>query len=133
MLALADRRGITAILTNQVRMADRWLAPTLDVLDASRRLVALDRRHVDRSNAEGYLKSGKEMALLADEVAYRAGRGERGGRQLIAATRAVALSCVLDPERDLGIGSPHLPELVVADADGRIVVPDRPGAAGPRR
>ncbi len=111
MLALADRQGLTAVLTNQVRMADRWLAPTVDVLDASRRLVALDRRHVDQSNAEAYLKSGKEMSLLAEEVAHRAGRGERGGRRLLAATRAVALSCVLDPEVDLGLGRPHLPEL----------------------
>ena len=100
-------------------MADRWLAPTVDVLDASRRLVALDRRHVDQSNAEAYLKSGKEMSLLAEEVAHRAGRGERGGRRLLAATRAVALSCVLDPEVDLGLGRPHLPELEVAGRGGR--------------
>ena len=75
MLILADRQGVTAVLTNAVRMADRWLAPTVDVLDASRRLVALDRRHVDQGNAEAYLKSGKEMPLLADEVAQRSGRG----------------------------------------------------------
>ena len=82
-------RGSLPVLTNAVRMADRRLAPTVDVLDASRRLVALDRRHVDQSNAEAYLKSGKEMQLLADEVAQRSGRGERGGRRLLAATRAV--------------------------------------------
>ena len=121
MLILADRQAVTAVLTNAVRMADRRLAPTLDVLDASRRLVALDRRHVDQGNAEAYLKSGKEMQLLADEVAQRSGRGERGGRRLLAATRAVALSCVLDPEADLGLGTPHLPELVVAGAQGRML------------
>ena len=31
------------------------------LLIASRRLVALDARHVDRVNAEAYLKSGKEI------------------------------------------------------------------------
>ncbi len=121
MLALADRCGVPAVLSNAVRMADRWLAPTVDVLDASRRLVALDRRHVDQGNAEAYLKSGKEMQLLADEVAQRSGRGERGGRRLIAATRAVALSCVLDPEADLGLGFPHLPELMVSGGQGRML------------
>ena len=34
----------------------------------ARRLVALDRRHVDRGNAEGFLKSGKQMAEVAEEV-----------------------------------------------------------------
>ena len=72
MLGLAVEERLTAVLTNAVRYADRSDAPTVDVLDASRRLVALDARHVDRVNAEGYLKSGKEMA--------RGGRGGRLGR-----------------------------------------------------
>ncbi len=54
--------------------------------------------------------------------------GERGGRRLLAATRAVALSCVLDPEADLGLGRPHLPELVVAGAAG----PDAGSGTRPR-
>ena len=35
--------GASAVLSNVVRYADRGDAPTADVLDASRRLVALDR------------------------------------------------------------------------------------------
>ena len=77
MLGFADEERLTAVLTNAVRYADRADAPTADVLDASRRLVALDARHIDRVNAEGYLKSGKEMALVADEVVAAAGLGER--------------------------------------------------------
>ena len=57
------------MLSNAVRYADRLDAPTADVLDASRRLVALDARHVDRVNAEAALLSGKEMADVADEIA----------------------------------------------------------------
>ncbi|HEX8510177.1 MAG TPA: DNA polymerase III subunit alpha, partial [Propionibacteriaceae bacterium] len=121
MLALADRQGITAVITNQVRMADRHLAPTVDVLDSVRRLVALDSRHVDRRNAEGYLKSGKEMQLLADEVARHAGRGESGGRHLLAQTRALAMRCMLDPHRDLGLGETHLPELSVLNGAGQVI------------
>ena len=34
----------------------------------ARRLVALDRRHVDRGNAEGHLKSGPQMREVAHEV-----------------------------------------------------------------
>ncbi len=59
MLDLARDCGLPAVLTNVVRYAERRDAPVVDVLDATRRLVALDSRHVDRANAEGYLKSGK--------------------------------------------------------------------------
>ncbi|HEX8487879.1 MAG TPA: PHP domain-containing protein, partial [Propionibacteriaceae bacterium] len=121
MLGMADAQGVTAVLTNMVRMADRHLAPTVDVLDSVRRLVALDRRQVDRRNAEGYLKSGKEMQLLADEVARHAGRGENGGRHLLAQTRALAVRCVLDPHRDLGLGETHLPELSVLNGAGEVI------------
>ena len=44
------------------------LLTDVDVLDATRRLVPLDTRHVERGNAEGYLKSGKEMAEVAEEI-----------------------------------------------------------------
>src|SRR5664280_896833 len=85
--------------------------PTADVLDAARRLVVLDPRHVDRGNAEGYLKSGKEMAEVAGELATLAGIGESGRRTLLARARAVADRCAVDPRVDLGIGTVHFPEL----------------------
>ena len=69
MAGVARRAGLGAVLTNAVRYADRLDAPTVDVLDAARRLVALDPRHVDRGNAEGFLKSGKEMQEVAEEIA----------------------------------------------------------------
>ncbi|HET6910946.1 MAG TPA: DNA polymerase III subunit alpha [Mycobacteriales bacterium] len=112
MLAFATDTGVPAVLTNAVRCADRTDGPTLDVLDAARRLVALDPRHVDRVNAEAYLKSGKEMHEVALEIAARAGTGERGARELLAATRRLADRCVLDPRGDLGIGEVHFPELL---------------------
>ena len=74
------RPVIEVVLTNAVRYADRSDAPTVDILDAVRRLVPLDLRHLDRANAEGFLKSGKEMADIADEICRFAGLGERDSR-----------------------------------------------------
>ena len=73
------RRVSAAVLTNAVRYADRADAPTVDVLDAARRLVPLDLRHVDRGNAEGFLKSGKQMAEVAEEICRFAGLGDSDG------------------------------------------------------
>ena len=117
MLGLAVEEQLTAVLTNAVRYADRSDAPTVDVLDASRRLVALDPRHLDRVNAEGYLKSGKEMHAVADEVAAAAGLDARAARRLLAATRRVADRCAVDPRADLGMGEVHFPDLEVLGAD----------------
>ncbi len=111
LLHLADRHRLTAVITNAVRMLDSTQAPTLDVLDAARRLVPLGQRNVDRRNAEGHFKSGKQMFELAQQVAQRAGRGAGGGERLLAQTRQVALRCRLDPRADLGLGEIHLPEL----------------------
>jgi error-prone DNA polymerase len=113
LLRFALDSGARSVLTNVVRYADRSDAPTADVLDASRRLVALDARHVDRRNAEAFLKSGKEMAEVAEEVARAAGV-EDGGRSLLARTRHEAERCALDPRRDLGIGEVRFPELEVS-------------------
>ena len=76
MLGFAHEHRLPAVLTNAVRYADRDQAVTADVLDAARRLVALDLRHVDRPNAEGHLKSGEQMARVAGEVARLAGLGD---------------------------------------------------------
>jgi error-prone DNA polymerase len=111
MLGFAGDVGAPAVLTNAVRGADRSDGPTLDVLDAARRLVALDPRHVDRVNAEAYLKSGKEMAEVAEEVTTKAGLPARAARDLLASTRRLADRCALDPRADLGIGEVHFPEL----------------------
>ncbi|HEX6936023.1 MAG TPA: DNA polymerase III subunit alpha [Actinomycetes bacterium] len=116
MLRFAGDERVTAVLTNAVRYADRSDAPTTDVLDAARRLVALDPRHVDRVNAEGYLKSGKEMAEVADEVVSAAGLDARAARRLLAATRRVADRCAVDPRADLGMGEVHFPDLDVLGA-----------------
>ncbi len=143
MAGAAHRAGIGSVLTNAVRYADRRDAPTIDVLDAARRLVALDRRHLDRANAEGFLKSGKQMLEIAEEVSRMAGfdGSSEGPQRLLARTRAVADSCALDPRADLGLGEVHFPDLDVAagEADGVLrarcegAVGDRYGSAPRQR
>ena len=117
MLGFAHEVGAHAVLSNVVRYADRDGAPTADVLDASRRLVALDARHIDRSNAEAALLSGKEMAEVAAEIARYAGLSDDGAG-LLARTRHEADRCVVDPRGDLGIGEVHFPELEVQGEAG---------------
>src|SRR4051812_40013993 len=110
MLRLAAETGVPAVLTNAVRYVDALDAPTADVLDATRRLVPLGQRHVDRRTAEGYLKSGKEMAQVAEELT---GPDRDAARQLLATTARVAEQCVVDVRADLGIGTVRYPELDV--------------------
>ncbi len=122
MAGFARTVGLGAVLTNAVRYADRRDAPVVDVLDAARRLVALgsvDLRHVGpsdfRGNAEGFLKSGKQMHEMAEEIVRLAGLGDtadisREAHRLLAHTRTVADRCALDPRADLGLGEVHFPE-----------------------
>ena len=71
-------------------------------------------------NAEGFLKSGKQMAEVAEEICRFAGLGAptREARRLLARTRAVADRCALDPRADLGLGEVHFPEFEVAGRSG---------------
>ncbi len=128
MAGVARQAGLGTVLTNAVRYADRLDAPTVDVLDAARRLVALDRRHVDRGNAEGFLKSGKQMHEVAEEICRLAGLSAdtaRDAHQLLAGTRTVADRCALDPRADLGLGEVHFPEFTPS----RRELPSSPGGS----
>ena len=142
MLGLAREHHLAAVLTNAVRYADRTDAATVDVLDAARRLVPLgsvDLRHVgptgSRGNAEGFLKSGKQMHEVADEICRFAGLGDSGreARRLLSRTRAVADRCAIDPRADLGLGEVHLPELSFATEPSEARASDRANNPGPDR
>ncbi|MFC6153299.1 DNA polymerase III subunit alpha [Nocardioides yefusunii] len=114
--------GASTVLSNAVRFADRDDALVVDVLDAARRLVPLDRRTVERTNAEGNLKSGAEMRRVAEEICRAAG-DEDGASALLDRTRAVAEGCALDLRDDLGIGSVHFPEFELVRRDGLTPMP----------
>ncbi|SDF55218.1 DNA polymerase III, alpha subunit [Blastococcus aurantiacus] len=110
MLRFAAEQGVPAVLSNAVRYVDALDAPTADVLDAARRLVPLDLRHVDRRTAEGYLKSGKEMAQVAEDLV---GPDRDAAARLLERTARLAEQCAVDIRDDLGIGSVRYPELDV--------------------
>src|SRR4051794_4655563 len=110
MLRFAAEQGLPVVLSNAVRYVDALDAPTADVLDAARRLVPLDARHVDRRTAEGYLKSGKEMAEVAEDLV---GPDRDAALRLLERTARLAEQCAVDIREDLGIGSVRYPELDV--------------------
>jgi error-prone DNA polymerase len=113
-LAFARDHDIDAIVTNAVRMLDRADGPVADILDCARQLVPLDPRHLERRNAEAFLKSADEMQALAAEISRAAGEGSP--RLLLKSTREWAERSLLSPQRDIGLGAVHLPEPSVVGA-----------------
>jgi error-prone DNA polymerase len=107
-LSFARNNGIDAVLTNAVRMLDPSDAPVADILDASRKLVLVSDKTIDRVNAEAYLKPADQMTLIADEIARAA--GEHDGKQLLNMTQNWAEKVRLSVRNDVGIGLIHLPE-----------------------
>ncbi|MER7810300.1 DNA polymerase III subunit alpha [Streptomyces sp900116325] len=114
-LALADRLGIPAVLTNAVRYADPGQHRLADVLDAARLLRPIDRRRLDCG--ERWLKAPGVMAAAAEQICRAAGAGPGRGAALLAETARTGEQCVIDPVADLGLGRPHFPEPTVAGAD----------------
>ena len=110
LLALADAAGVPAVLTAAVRHADPEQVRTVDLLDAARRLVVLDSRHLDRVTDAGHLASTAAMHATALEVT---GGDRARADRLVAMTALVADECTQQARHDLGIGAVHLPEAEV--------------------
>lgn len=115
MLGFARDHDLPAILTNAARMRVREDAPVADVLDATRNLLPLHQKVVERKNAEAFLKSNDEMMFIAEKIASAA--GERSPKQLLRTTKEWAERAVLSPTKDIGLGSIHLPEPQVVGAN----------------
>ncbi|WP_432571332.1 PHP domain-containing protein [Kineococcus sp. SYSU DK005] len=64
-------------------------------------------------NAQAWLKPTAAMQRIAGEVAAAADLGAHGVRMLLSGTAAVVDRCRLDPEADLGWGTPRTPEVAV--------------------
>ncbi len=142
MLGWARQESVPVVLTNAVRYLDPEGSRVADVLDSARRLVPLDSRHIDAGNGEAFVKDGRQMAEIAEEIATAAGERD-DGRRLLADTRRLAEYCVLDPAADLGIGEVFVPELDVllreavppdeANARADVLLRDRCEGALPQR
>ncbi|GAA2599355.1 DNA polymerase III subunit alpha [Actinomadura fulvescens] len=120
MLALARETGVPAVLGNAVRYLSPADHPVAQVLDVTRRLVPLHRRHLDDRTGHAYLKSEAEMRRVA-ELGHGPGAAADEVDRLLADTRELAERCVLDPARDLGMDRVHLPD-VAGDPYERLVV-----------
>ncbi|MFB4307049.1 DNA polymerase III subunit alpha [Actinomadura sp. GTD37] len=104
MLALARAAGVPAVLGNAVRYLEPADHPVAQVLDVTRKLVPLDRRHLEDHTGHAYLKSVPEMRRVAELSC-----GPEEAEALLRATRRLSERCVLDPGRDLGMDDVHLP------------------------
>ncbi|GAA2161806.1 DNA polymerase III subunit alpha [Actinomadura napierensis] len=114
MLALARESGVPAVLGNAVRYLEPADHPVAQVLDVTRRLVPLDRRHLDDRTGHAYLKPEPRMRRAAELAC-----GPDEADALLAETRRLSARCVLDPGRDLGMDAVHLPE-VTGDPHARL-------------
>ncbi|MEU7877908.1 DNA polymerase III subunit alpha [Microbispora bryophytorum] len=113
MIGLADSMGVPVVLTNAVRYLDAADHQIGNVLDAARKLVPLDGRHLDDPTAHAYLKDGAEMARVAARVCG----GDTGrAARLLAETRRVADRCVLDPVEVVPLLDPERPRLHLPEA-----------------
>ncbi|MFI7145654.1 DNA polymerase III subunit alpha [Nonomuraea sp. NPDC050022] len=112
MLALAESRGVPAVLTNAVRYLDPADHQVGDVLDAARQLVPLHPRHLERTTSHAYLKGTKEMWQVAAKIC--GADPDRIGR-LLHATRTLAEACAINPVDLLALKHDppnlHLPEV----------------------
>ncbi|MEW9530121.1 DNA polymerase III subunit alpha [Microbispora sp. NPDC049125] len=115
MAGLADSMGVPAVLTNEVRYLDAADHQVGNVLDAARKLVPLDTRHLDHPTAHAYLKDGAEMARIAARIC--GGDAGRAGR-LLDETRRVADRCALDPVEIVPLLEPEHPRLHLPEVDG---------------
>ncbi|KRE63210.1 PHP domain-containing protein [Nostocoides sp. Soil756] len=107
LLGLADAAGVPAVLSAAVRHAEPGQVRAVDVLDAARRLVVLDSRHLDRVTDAAHLADTGSMRARALEVT--AGDTARADR-LLTMTALLTGECVQHARDDLGIGAVHLPE-----------------------
>lgn len=117
LLGLAEATGVGAVLTNAVRYAEPGQAAIADVGDAVARLTTLDAAELPLT-AQAWLKTGAAMGQIARMIASAGAHPDFAARDLLAETERVAQMCALDPDTDLGLGRPHMPESAILGIGG---------------
>jgi error-prone DNA polymerase len=105
MLRFARENRTLAVLTNAVRYLNPGDSPVVQVLDAVGRNVPLGSPGLPVHNGHAHLAGPAEMRAVAAHLTSR-----HDADKLLRDTAEVAHRCFLNPARDLGIGSRHLPE-----------------------
>lgn len=115
LLHLGEDRRLLVVAAGPVRYPAPGDAPLAAALDRI-------RRHApgtpDLGPETGRAHLADAGAVFEEAVGVCSGDGARA-RRLLAHTRALAASCVLDPAADLGMGRAHLPDRPDARADLR--------------
>ena len=108
MLQWAIVHRTQAVLTNLVRYRDPKDSRIADVLDASRRQVALSNQP---TTSQAFLASSQHMNAIAQRVSSLVGDPRDIGQALLRQTVALGQECVIDPQADLGMNQVYVPEL----------------------
>jgi len=118
MLALAENANLPAILSNAVRYGTPEEAITADLADAARFLLPLAEIEIPQTNGQAWLKPAAAMRQVARMV-VDAGLHEAGAlERLLRDTEQLAERCSLDPELDIGLGHPRMPEARIIGVTG---------------
>jgi error-prone DNA polymerase len=118
MLSLSEYTGVPAVLTNAVRYGTPEEAVTADLADAARHLTPLAQLNQVQTNGQAWLKPATAMRQVARMVADVGDHEPDTLRRLLNATEALADRCALDPDTDIGLGKPRMPEARVIGIDG---------------
>ncbi|HSP76668.1 MAG TPA: DNA polymerase III subunit alpha [Cryobacterium sp.] len=118
MLGLAEDAGLPAVLTNAVRYGAPDGAVTADLADAARLLTPLARLDQAMANGQAWLKPAPLMHQVARMVVDAGSHDEHTLARLLQHTELLADRCALDPDTDIGLGTPRMPEAAIIGVSG---------------
>ncbi|TFC52169.1 DNA polymerase III subunit alpha [Cryobacterium sp. TMT2-10] len=118
MLALAEYAALPAVLTNAVRYGTPEEAVTADLADAARTLTPLARLDQPQTNGQAWLKPESGMRQVARMVVDAGLHDDDALERLFRDTWRLADQCSLDPDSDIGLGRPRMPEARIIGISG---------------
>ena len=121
MIGLGEWAVLPAVLTNAVRYGTPDDAVTADLADSTRFLTPLAQLAGPQANGQAWLKTEKAMRQVARMV-VDAGGGSQGQAHTLARlmrdTVELADRSTLDPDTDIGLGRPRMPEASIIGITG---------------
>jgi error-prone DNA polymerase len=118
MLALAEYTRLPAVLSNAVRYGTPDEAVTADLADAARHLTPLAQLEQIQVNGQAWLKPASAMRQVARMVVDAGTHSDGALERLLRDTHEVADRCALEPDSDIGLGRPRMPEASVIGITG---------------